>query len=293
MEKAFDEVNAKADAAYVLGVKAGTELVTHPRRAYDMWNTRYFVLPYYPIWNDEHRGIASFMDRSERIFPPLDAFKGPEGQDKELAWFKTHDYQVRRNLDEFPRSWVVHDARSMPPFLGLSRGSRKLPMEEILFSNDITWHDSTRTVYDPRRYVWLEDNDRPELAKFLPGGYPAPAENVRIVRHESDRVEFEATLERPGVVVLADVYYPGWELTVDGQPAPLYRANRIMRGAGVPSGRHTLVYAYRPASFRIGLIISCFGLAALGLLAVWSALPLGSPAKPDPSLPPHQGAPRP
>ena len=49
--------------------------------------------------------------------------------------------------------------------------------------------------------------------------------------------ELVATLERPGLVILADAYYPGWTLTVDGQLAPIYRTNRLMRGAAVKARR--------------------------------------------------------
>ena len=55
------------------------------------------------------------------------------------------------------------------------------------------------------------------------------------------------------MVVLADVYYPGWELTIDGQSAEILRVNRMMRGAAVAAGSHLLVYTYRPRSFRLGL----------------------------------------
>jgi hypothetical protein len=149
----------------------------------------------------------------------------------------------------------------------------------------MTWPDPTRTVYDPHRYVWLEDSVRPGLTAYLAGGQPSAREGVRVVRHEPDRVELEAVLDRPGIVVLADIYYPGWTLTIDGQAAPVHRANRMMRGAAVAEGRHTLVYTFRPASFRIGLIVSCFGLAALGLLVLWSTLPTRpdlDPERPSP-----------
>jgi len=262
---------ARERAARVLGVKQGTELIAYSRRAFDMWNSRYFILPYYPRWDDEYRGIASFIDRTERIDPAPEAFEGADGLDRAVAWLKKRDYQVRRNLDEYPRAWVVHDARSMPAFRGLSRASRDLPMQEILFSNDMTWPDPTRISYDPRRHVWLEDSVRSRLVAYLSGGTTSTREAARIVHYQPDRVELEAVLERPGIVVLADVYYPGWTLTIDGQPAPVYRANRMMRGAAVAAGRHTLVYTFRPAAFRIGLVVSGLGLAALGLLAVWSA----------------------
>ncbi len=85
------------------------------------------------------------------------------------------------------------------------------------------------------------------------------------------RVELETTLDRPGLVILADVHYPGWTLTLDGEPAAILRANGMMRGAAVPSGRHRLVYEYRPQSFRLGGVVSIVGLLALGGCVAWAS----------------------
>ena len=68
--------------------------------------------------------------------------------------------------------------------------------------------------------------------------------------------------------MLADVYYPGWKLTIDGEPAPIYRVNGLMRGAVVPAGNHRLVYTYPPRSFTVGLVVSAAGLAALLALGI-------------------------
>ena len=95
---------ARERAARFLGVKRGTDLVVYPRRSFDMWNTRYFILPYSTTWDDGYRGIASFLSRTERIYPPPDAFQGAEGKALEDAWARNLDYQIRRNLDEFPRA---------------------------------------------------------------------------------------------------------------------------------------------------------------------------------------------
>ena len=65
---------------------------------------------------------------------------------------------------------------------------------------------------------------------------------------------------------MADVDYPGWRLTIDGKPAPIWKTNRLMRGAGVQSGVHKLVYTYEPVSVRLGLAGT--GLGVLGWLAL-------------------------
>ena len=65
-------------------------------------------------------------------------------------------------------------------------------------------------------------------------------------------------------MVLADLFDPGWHLTIDGTPAPIWRTNRMMRGAFVPAGGHTLVYTYRSDAFRVGAVVSMAGLIVLG-----------------------------
>ena len=83
-----------------------------------------------------------------------------------------------------------------------------------------------------------------------------------------DRAELEASLESPGLVILADVYYPGWELTIDGNPAGIHAVNRLMRGAAVTAGKHRLSYYYAPRSFLIGRVASMIALGGLALLAI-------------------------
>jgi len=282
---------ADAEVARTLGVPLDHKLVAYSRRAFDLWNTRYFVTPYYPGgWGEEQRGYATFLQDTERVYPPKDALKGPDRAAKEMEWVRKHDVQVFRNQTPYPRAWVVHEQRRLKPIYGLNRVDRDLPMQEILFSNDFLWRDPGRTVYDPKRIVWIESEDGDALAPYYSGGETTSNERVTVTRYEPDRVELSATLDRPGMVVFADVYYPGWTLTVNGKPAPIYRANRMMRGAALPAGRYTLVYTFRPRSFRVGLVLSTVGLAALGLLSLaFTAWP--SSARPWPSSPDDSDAP--
>src|SRR5204862_152890 len=55
-----------------------------------------------------------------------------------------------------------------------------------------------------------------------------------------------------------------------GAAGRMFRVSRVMAGAAVPAGEHTLVYTYEPASFRIGAMVSTAGLIVLVALA-WSA----------------------
>lgn len=254
------------EAARALGTSPGKSVVVYPRRSFDLWNTRYFVLPAHPNdWADERRGYASFLPDTELVYPPPGAFEGPGGLDRQKDWIEHQDFQILRNLAAYPRAWVVHRARSMKPISGLDRSDRDAPMEELLYANDFLWHNPDLVVYDPHVLAWIDADKRAELLDYLPETRPGDTETATVTSYEPQRVVVDATLDQPGLVILAEVYYPGWHLTIDGKDAPIYRANRLMRGAAVPAGRHRLIYTYAPQSFAIGGRIT---IVASGLLVV-------------------------
>ncbi len=271
------------ETARYLRINPKERAIVYPRRGFDLWNSRYFVLPGVPAWTDAERGIASFLPRTEKIYPPDDLFQGPQAEANSKRWSEEEDVQILRNLDAYPRAWIVHSARTVPPIRGLNRAERARPMEEILYQNDDFWNDPALVVYDPRKIAWVESDDFPKIGNNLSGMSSSPREKVDISYESPQRVSIKVNLETPGIVVLADVYYPGWTLTIDGKPAPLLRVNRMMRGASVEAGDHTVVFSYEPKSFRYGLILSVAACIAWLGLALWSAavrLPLsGRPAR--------------
>jgi uncharacterized membrane protein YfhO len=78
----------------------------------------------------------------------------------------------------------------------------------------------------------------------------------------------EAAAQVPSLVVLTDVYYPGWKATVDGRPATIERVDYLLRGVLVPPGRHRVEFTYEPASWRVGWVLSFVGLSLLAATAL-------------------------
>ena len=87
-----------------------------------------------------------------------------------------------------------------------------------------------------------------------------------IVTDDERVVEVEAQLAAPGLVVLADAYYPGWEAAVDGAAAPIVATNHLFRGVHVPAGRHRIRFRYAPATLPIGALASLGALTAIVIL---------------------------
>jgi hypothetical protein len=251
----------------IFGGRKGEKLIVYTRRGIDLWNSRYLILPY-RLSNDESRGIAAFLANIESLEPAEVTGETEEEQSQRLArWGHEEDWRLVRNEAAFPRSWVVHDARIKPPIRGLNRKDRDVLMYEILHPNDIFWSDGV-DAFDPRQLAWIETEDRRLIEPYLSRQTVLASESPRITRYEPQRVEIEVDLNSPGIVLLADVNYPGWKLTIDGKSSPILRANRLMRGAAVESGKHVLVYTFEPESFRLGTMATVAGLLLLAVALV-------------------------
>ncbi len=78
---------------------------------------------------------------------------------------------------------------------------------------------------------------------------PDPAQaRVTIRNYRRNSVEIEVETDRAGVLVLHDIYYPGWKVYVDGQPQAVLRTNLLFRGVEVPPGRHHVAFRFEPLS---------------------------------------------
>jgi hypothetical protein len=73
---------------------------------------------------------------------------------------------------------------------------------------------------------------------------------------------------RNRLVVLTDLWYPGWRAYRDKELLPIARVNHAVRGVFVPAGESLIVFRYEPDSFRWGLRLLLAGTAGLGLWVV-------------------------
>lgn len=77
--------------------------------------------------------------------------------------------------------------------------------------------------------------------------------------------------EGPGRLVFSESYFPGWNATVDGQPTVILPFEDVFLSVPLNAGMHQVDFAYRPASFLLGLWISL--LTCVSLL-VYRILPM-------------------
>lgn len=171
--------------------------------------------------------------------------------DENSEWFEhvgTYDgLDVYRNRRALPRARLVAGARTFDSQLDMFNAMRK-------------------GDFDPHHEVFVLTGEAPaSIAAMEPSAAPG---TVTIDHYDNLRVSMTVRAERDAVLVLADAYYPGWQLFIDGRPADHFPVYHAFRGALVPSGQHDVEYVYKPLSFYAGLWISSLTMilaCALGL----------------------------
>jgi hypothetical protein len=88
----------------------------------------------------------------------------------------------------------------------------------------------------------------------LPETAPAKPESFafRDFAYAANRISLAATVSHEGFLLLNEVYYPGWEATVDGNPMEVCRVDGIFRGIQISGGTHKVELRFRPRYFNLG-----------------------------------------
>lgn len=115
--------------------------------------------------------------------------------------------------------------------------------------------------FDARTKVLLEKG-RAETAAT--GG----AASVQRTRRGTNSVSVDVRSSRPGWLVLADTWAPGWTARVDGRTTDVLRANYTFRAVRIPAGQSHVVFSYRPPGFALGALVSLISWGGLAVASV-------------------------
>jgi hypothetical protein len=117
---------------------------------------------------------------------------------------------------------------------------------------------------NPRRQVVVESQPLVGVGPFA----GTPAQDAAIVAEGTAVLDVHAEAPAGGFLVLTDPYYPGWRAFVDGQEAPILRADYLFRAVALQPGAHDVRFAFTPRSMDRGVMLSLVGvvIAAIAIL---------------------------
>jgi len=94
---------------------------------------------------------------------------------------------------------------------------------------------------------------------------------VKITSYKPQEVSIALKTNKEALLVLADTYYPGWTVYVDGKEKEIIKANYMFRGVVVGPSTKRVVFSYEPSVYSVSFRfagLSLLAMFALGLIGV-------------------------
>jgi len=141
-----------------------------------------------------------------------------------------------------------------------------------------------RPGFDPRQQAVIEAPPAPPTA-------PCASTEARLQERRRTEERFRVEAPCDGYVVFAEPWTAGWQVRVDGRPAPIRHANSAFSAVFLPAGLHELERTYRPTPLAAGIGLSLLSLAGLATFAALEGRSVsrdqsaGSPGFGNPSRP--------
>lgn len=147
-------------------------------------------------------------------------------------------------------------------------------MGNVWFVDDLRFAENADEEIEALRTIDLHHEavaDK-KFEAVLSGFQPTPADSastIYLTDYDSDFVKYAIDAKKEELAVFSEVYYPkGWQISIDGQPTEMFRANYTLRGLVVPAGKHTIEFRFEPQSIRVTDTIAYIALFIMLLTAV-------------------------
>jgi hypothetical protein len=202
-------------------------------RRLDLINVRYLVATTY---NNSYEVLATRPDRFKLVFT--------DGA-----------VRILENLTVLPRASFIP---------AVSGAVEVIPGDE----NQLTRLKDP--AFDPEKSVILA-SPPPDWDQRTALNVEDVASTVSVASAGVNESMFKVFNPQPGLLVVSQIYYPGWLAYVDDREAPIIRADYALTAVPVSAGNHVIKLVFRPKSFRDGLTISLVSCALLAGLVVFEA----------------------
>ncbi len=173
----------------------------------------------------------------------------------------------QQRIDQQPKGFPIPSLEQ-----SLRSNAQNKPKLSPLYHNLNTFTKTTTVEgfnsFQLARFSQFEQSENLSESLERPLVYSSdPTASIRIEEYESNSIVCTVSSDHQNRLVLQQVYYPGWETTVDGHSVPTELQYETFPATSLDSGHHLVEFRYQNRHVIIGFIISAIAFMLI-LLAV-------------------------
>lgn len=135
-----------------------------------------------------------------------------------------------------------------------------LPRAFLAFNTSPSQQITDLKNIDPSETVLLEEDGfqiKNEGKKIKP---------AVIINYNTNTINVRTVSDQQAYLVLGEVFYPGWQVYLDGQKTSIVKANHLLRAVLVPPGNHIVEFKLEPPYSLTYLLITLFTLLVSAII---------------------------
>jgi hypothetical protein len=159
--------------------------------------------------------------------------------------YRLPDYpglRIAENKSALPRAWFVDRVENM--------------------ALDAQLDKMRAADFDPRQIALVEGFSQSPP----PNDSIAPKTEIHREEYRNNFLRYRVKTDTEGLLVISEVWFPYWQLQVDGKDQELLRANYLFRGVHLGPGEHVVEMRYASKPLGQALWVSLIAALGLGIL---------------------------
>lgn len=163
---------------------------------------------------------------------------------------------------EIPNTKLVYSSQCMHIYKNLSAFNRAFIIRETInIDDDSSILNALKSgKYDLSKIALIKGSETAENKMPEQIIHNSSASNnqdiVNITSYLNNKVIINVNSHTDGILVLSELFFPGWKAHINGKEVDILNVNYALRGVAIKRGEQNIVFSYQPQSLTIGLIIS-------------------------------------
>ncbi|OQP57982.1 YfhO family protein [Niastella populi] len=190
-----------------------------------------------------HKSIGGYHPARLGIYDDLMTYQLMNGENQAVINMLNVKYRIEQN-----RQTNSVDAVPNPNALG-----NAWFVENVKYVNGPVEEMTALNNFNPATVAIVDNSFKPLLTGAVPADSSA---SIKQVAFDFENIKYESNSNAPHVAVFSEIYYKEWKAYIDGKPAPIAKANYVLRALLIPAGKHTIEFKFEPTAYNTGSTIS-------------------------------------
>jgi hypothetical protein len=138
-------------------------------------------------------------------------------------------------------------------------------VQHVKFVNGPVEEMKALSNFNPREEAIVDNSFKSKIEDWQPADSSA---TIKQVAFDFEDIKYESNSNAPHLAVFSEIFYKDWKAYIDGKPAPIAKADYVLRALLIPAGKHSIEFKFEPAVYHTGYTISAVAGWLLTLLVL-------------------------